>query len=493
MKVFDRNIYFVQNYYFFILLLIPILGKLAIVIPNFPGAGLDPSWMLTLAVASSEHFIFGKDIIFTFGPLSSVGTGCWTLDGHILSASLSFTLALSLCFFVYKFFNKASYLVKFFLILFFFVNINAFPDFFFCLLPSIAALFLIESYSESSINKLYVCLFSFIVALLLLVKSSFGLEAFLDLLLLLGFYFLKKDKKSCLVSIVSFLLSFIFLYTASGQQISGIFYYPISVYYGVAGYNDAMSSNYDLSITLLTSALFLVFLILYLILINLKSFNFQGIFSVCVIALFVLVVFKHSYVRNDSGHHVDIYLLQCFLLIYILYKINKSTARNILLTLCVLSLLTIGSKGYWYYFNGIQVQNAYRTIINKIQSKERLFQEDENIKTYENGMEAIRKSTPLPVLSGTSDIYNFNQAVLLASENKWNPRPAFQSYQAVTPYLIKLNYKHLTKQNTAPDNVFFKLETIDQRFPSLDDGLSWVALLGMYKPTGWTEKKIILF
>jgi len=101
----------------------------------------------------------------------------------------------------------------------------------------------------------------------------------------------------------------------------------------------------------------------------------------------------------------------------------------------------------------------------------------------------ISSDWPFPSLEGTSDIYNYNQARLLASENKWNPRPRFQSYQAVNQYTIRGNYEHLLNKESAPDNIFFRVETIDWRIPALDDGLSWRALLGLYKPVGWTEKK----
>ena len=50
----------------------------AFVMMTFPpcfgrmGAGLDPSWVLGLNEASSRHMIYGRDIIFTYGPLGFV-------------------------------------------------------------------------------------------------------------------------------------------------------------------------------------------------------------------------------------------------------------------------------------------------------------------------------------------------------------------------------------------------------------------------------------
>lgn len=97
--------------------------KLVIVIPRFPTAGLDPSWGFGLSVAASKHLVFGRDIIYTFGPLSTLYSGFWTPDGHALTVLLSFIIAFGLSYFVYSFFAKAGYLVKLLLIVFFFISL----------------------------------------------------------------------------------------------------------------------------------------------------------------------------------------------------------------------------------------------------------------------------------------------------------------------------------------------------------------------------------
>lgn len=200
-----------------------------------------------------------------------------------------------------------------------------------------AVLNLIGDYSNNK-KKSYaavIILFAFIAALLLLVKLSFGVESFIALVILLAFYAVKKDLKSSVLLIATFLVSFVVLYLASGQKLSGIIYYLLNIYYGVAGYNDAMSSPGPVE-PVIASAVFLILLITYLAFISLKPFKVEGIFSLLVIALLSLVVFKHSYVRNDTGHQSDIYLLQLFYLISLIYVLpasGRSLAKNTLLKL----------------------------------------------------------------------------------------------------------------------------------------------------------------
>ena len=495
MKNYVKNISdFAGRYLFFLFLLVLIFCRLVMVVPDFPKDNLDPSWVYGLGVASSSHFIFGRDIVHNFGPLSTIFTGLWTPDGHLRTVLLSIVLAASLCFFTYKCFEKAGYLVKFLIVLFFFINVSSIrQDFFFSLLPALAALYLIRSYSCSRTYLALIILFGFNAALLLLIKMSFGAEAFLCLLLMLAFYVIKKDWKCCTVLMAGFLFSFVALYVLSGQKLFGIIYYPLNVYYGSTGYTDALSLTAPASANrpVVSAAVFYIVFLSYLAWRSLKTFDLQKFFVFGVFGLLTMVIFKHSFIRNAYGNGItaDSYLYHCFLLIYFLHYLEKSAARNILITLCAVSLLVLGSENFGYFFNGSRVKSSCTSLITNAANIGRIFDESKNITDYEKSVRKISSDWPFPSLEGTSDIYNYNQARLLASDNKWNPRPRFQSYQAVNQYTIRGNYEHLLNKESAPDNIFFRVETIDWRIPSLDDGLSWRALLGLYKPVGWTEKK----
>ena len=110
---------------------------------------------------------------------------------------------------------------------------------------------------------------------------------------------------------------------------------------------------------------------------------------------------------------------------------------------------------------------------------------------FNGARESIRNAYTLPALNGTADMYEDEQSILLASGNQWNPRPVIQSYSAYTPDLARLNEQHLRGSN-APDWVFFELQSIDGRLPSLDDGLSWPALLDNYAFDSYDGRFILM-
>jgi hypothetical protein len=79
----------------------------------------------------------------------------------------------------------------------------------------------------------------------------------------------------------------------------------------------------------------------------------------------------------------------------------------------------------------------------------------------------------------TIDLYPFDVAFVLASGGRYQPRPVIQSYSAYTPALAALNAQHLRSDN-APDLIYFRIQTIDGQYPSLADGPSWPELMTRY-------------
>jgi hypothetical protein len=106
-------------------------------------------------------------------------------------------------------------------------------------------------------------------------------------------------------------------------------------------------------------------------------------------------------------------------------------------------------------------------------------------------MRFLQDQSTLPLRPGTSDIYSYDQTELIASGNTWSPRPIIQSYSVFNRQLAEINQQHLLGRHS-PDTIFFKMQPIDHRFPALEDGLSWSALLNNYQPKSWVHDYLIL-
>src|SRR4051812_26723813 len=65
---------------------------------NTPAAGLDPSWNAGLALAAADGLHFGKQIVFSYGPLGFLNSRFVFFDGQaILSVIYAALLYLVFC------------------------------------------------------------------------------------------------------------------------------------------------------------------------------------------------------------------------------------------------------------------------------------------------------------------------------------------------------------------------------------------------------------
>jgi hypothetical protein len=99
----------------------------------------------------------------------------------------------------------------------------------------------------------------------------------------------------------------------------------------------------------------------------------------------------------------------------------------------------------------------------------------------ESARAAMRAALPRPTSVGTVDLLGTEQAAVLAYGFDYRPQPVFQSYAAYTPWLIESNRAHL-RSDHASETIFFGRETIDNRYPLLDNGKAIVELFARYKP-----------
>jgi len=80
--------------------LIPLLLTFLVMLPlapRQPTSGLDPSWTYALNEAVARHLVFGRDLIFTFGPFGSVYTQFYHPATDAIMLAGSALLAVGLC------------------------------------------------------------------------------------------------------------------------------------------------------------------------------------------------------------------------------------------------------------------------------------------------------------------------------------------------------------------------------------------------------------
>jgi hypothetical protein len=485
-------------------------------------ARIDQSWVLAINEAVARHLRFGKDIIFTFGPYGSIYTQSFhpatdrlMLFGSTLLA-LSYAIAL-----LYLTRGRPLYILLIFMLF-----LATFPsrDTLLLSYPFILVVCALKFAHSDDFKEdatlswrqllALVVIFS-ALGLLPLIKGSllFPLAASLTILYSFLLYcFPFRQAIPLLVIPVSATIAF---WMIAGQSVFDLPAFLHGTLLLTSGYTDAMSSPWVAWPIMIGFGFVVAYVtmsaLVYFSLIRSKRLTVWSKWLLGLLcAAFLLVGFKHGFVRTD---HVSIAFN--FLVIIILAIGFLYTDRYLLGSLLVAIALVVGisfrqepmlsrevretfgigtatggkrrreilafiSKRALGTFSRITYQSTCNTYTSAWEGiRLRLAESGSLQNRFQRAMANIRSEYTVPVLNGTTDIYTYEQSVLLASNDAWSPRPVFQSYSAYAPALAKLNEQHLRSTN-APYWILLDLMAIDDRLPLLEDGMSWPALLDNY-------------
>lgn len=454
--------------------------------PMMPTAGLDPSWMFSMNKAVATHLAIGKEIIFTFGPYASIYTRLYHPETDALMVFGS--LFLGLCYAVallYLAKDKKNY--QLFAVLFYLAGFVSSVDSSLILsrdgllfsYPLILAVCTTEFVSQAkSFNKTQLWLAAILFAplgLLPLIKGSLLLLCAALILAIASYFFYHRYRALSALALISPIVSTLIFWVLSGQSISVLPNFFASLSPIISGYTEAMALQGD------TTEVVAYLLATFVIVCSLMTFNKIAISSrvflgFCLL-LFLFIAFKGGFVRHDIHANLAVTAL-IFAALIINFISTTGTAKIIMLGVCLVAGAI--DKNHVNTLSTRVFANLYNTYADSWNGLYLRFNQRNSLHSeFERSLAIIRQKYSIPELQGTTDIYSFYQSYLFASANNWNPRPIIQSYSAYTPLLAKINEQHLRGDN-APDNILFTVQAIDGRLPTLDDGLSWPALLDNY-------------
>lgn len=408
--------------------------------------GLDPSWMSYIAYAFQHKLILGRDSVWTYGVLGQVRVHQYS-SLYWLFISFAGFLNLLVCFFSVRLLGWVKGIVL--LLVISLANYNYWGNTLF-----IFYIFMFSYlYLNFKLNKLErICIVLGIV-IISHIKISFLVMVAIPLVIMV----MNKQIIDVIASIILYFVIWSIYNIGNLGGIGNFFLYSKEI---MSGYNVAMSNfselpyDYNNIYAMINIVLFLISgLICYAL--DKKWRN------VLLVFLLGFISYKESIVRADAHSLCGAYFQLILCTFFILkYGVN---ARNILINAVsiILSSFIIVSWGVKLppllqskYYDQLRQQQQYSLL---------------NIKEKYN----------FPEVSGCSDIYPYDISALIASGNNLCIRPVFQSYSAYTERLLQLNYQHL-QGTSAPNNIFWAISPIDNRYTSLDDSISWLQIMSKY-------------
>ncbi len=453
--------------------------------PTMPFYGLDSSWTFSMNEVVAQDLKIGEEIIFNFGPYASIYTGEYhpATDHLMILGSLFFGLCYTVAL-LYLAKDKKAYLLAF---LFFGAVIRLVGDPLFFSYPLIlgacASKFILVANHHKKPNRTHWQILAIILmfaplGLLPLIKGSFLLICGATAVVISSYFLYHRDRMLALIALISPIASSTIFWIVSGQSLLSLPAYFGGISQIISGYTEAMAlqGNNKEIVAYLLSAIAIIWTIVK----SSETTRSTKIFLNICFALFLFIAFKAGFVRHDGHARVaGTSLVVATLLIGLAYTTDKRLMIALLISIIA-----------WAYIDMNHINSSTSRVFENIRQtyigawdgiRSRAKESNDLKDRFEHSLYEIRKIYAVPALQGTTDIYSYEQSFLLASNNKWNPRPTFQSYQVYNK-LAQINEQHL-RGNSSPDNVLFCVEPIDGRLPSLEDGLSWPALFDNYTVT----------
>jgi hypothetical protein len=421
-----------------------------------PQVGLDPSWQWYMSYAQLNGLVFGKDVIFTWGPLAFLETGI------CLS---SFQVVLYLFFSIFK--------IGLFLLCLYKIRFKLFSGnkgFYFCLtciclvygrfianteigyLALVIVLFSVIQLNQSN-TFIYKFLFCLLFFLGIFIKLTLAVEISIIMLLWILNGLSPTIEKIKLI-IGTGIFSILLIISTSNISFYNYFLNSIEVIRGYAEVmvlnNCSRKQNFDFILFGLT----FVFVLFYSSF-NRFKFNIVNTFLVLVL---VGIIFRSSYTRFDYGHAVIFVAVIPFILI-ILKAIGVQLKRYWEITFFCISLCMV-----FNFSSGSDISNLASRVYLKYDSQLRL--KNNFVQSGLNNEQALNKK-----------IRNkYGKVLLIADEltpaytdNQFLIPPTPQNFCTYTDKLDSINHAFYLKSNTS----FICVESnllirgIDNRHPYL--------------------------
>jgi len=474
------------------------------------GASLDPSWQLSVNWGNNIGTQWGKDFLFTYGPLYHFA-GIIVPDFYSPKTYLLIQIVLNLFYSVIKagvvflFYRRANSPYKIYAVIFSWVVMLLCAVQYIELIVFFATLLLCDSFYElceknMAINRKLAV--NNILAPLLLVIAQYAKFSFFNiaavLIILINILYISSRKyKIAALFAGSYIILSVLLWIISGQSINNLLGY---IYTGLqlsSGYTPAMNIHFVNSnifnifiFAFIAIGAFVIILITFLI--KKKYLNFILCFF---ISPQIFLLFKESFVRADIHAYVFIgavplialYLLFVSVLfttqyqnqLFVINSTNRVLIMAIIVTLISMSVTNVRL---------LPKNDAFQVLDDYIHYEDRIKETKQHIRSqYSNYNELSAYINT----NEKTDIFPWDISLLYAYDLNWQPRPVIQSYTNYTPELDKITAEHFLTEK-APNKLIFTPMTIDGRYALFDEPETFRTVLLNYLSIANNDSYLIL-
>lgn len=437
--------------------------------------GLDGSWMMAVHWATEKELVFGKEFIFTYGPLGFLVVRLPSTINNLYYVVFDLYILCNIGFILYYILATYKSLISYCIIYISIIILGNFYDHNMVMFLLWILLFMIF-YCIQHRNTFVLVNIFFITLLLFFIKVNISLVAtffFCSFLTYSWYHKIFSFKKSILLLSLYIALIFLFSFILH-VNLSG---YIVGSLHLIDAYNDAMYVPFKLESTIFIAALFIIGLYFSIFIKKLIFFskNIWSLYVYFVVAATIYIIYKQGFTRL----HTEDFFRNISLFIGLLVLFSKESIKQTMLMVFLISsfiaFTSIRSATNLFDIDSfISKKENIKSYLLAISNTSQV--NDHNLITQRQIPEHIKKQ----IGNSSVDIVPWEISYIILNKLNYHPRPVIQTYAAYDKYLDNINYERYMSVD-APEYILFKLETIDNRLAFHDETLTKLAILINYQ------------
>jgi len=426
---------------------------------------------MVLSYAVNQNLQFGKDIIFTYGPLGFLMGRTYAgihFYSHIIWQFLS---AAVFAWLIVRTARNLSPVRSFFYYFYFLLLGTIFDDSFHRIIIILIGLDIIREAPHD--EKLLASTMSGVLAIMSLVKFTDLALSFIVIVCACFYDLVCKRHRRALLIVASYGLVFITIWTAVGQNPVNIPMYISNSLEITRGYNEGLNweeTNRIFNLGLATVFILISYSALYYIT---HPHKIKSALLISVFGASLYLQWKHGFVQPNPFHIVGFFIFGLFPLMALRAsledKARAQKAKNLLLFIAGVTSLV----GVYFAMPQLLIYGLPAWPDRMVGNLESIIELRRLHGIYEERWKTDQSSFNMPHVKrevgfASLDVLGYQQGIALYNDFHYTPRPIFQSHSTHTPRLIQANVDFF-KSESAPEYVLQRYQTIDNRFPSLDE------------------------
>ena len=427
------------------------------------GIGVDPSWHQLLHYAKQNHWCFGKDILFTYGPLGFIVAPLTDFNDILLTNSIRLSIYalwwLAAIKILYSIDGKR-YAFAFFLIV---ITSCVYRDIVH-LLFTIIIFYLFISYSSKRL--LWAIPVFVIAAVSLLIKFNIG---FFSLIFTVFFVFIYSYKYGVrnLFTLSVFCIGYIAIVIGLFTIFSGPVIYFIPFVKGSWELSKDYASNMALPLSMGSLIFFLaISLAVVALLFKIKLEKKDALFILVIVGLSFFFSYKSAFVHGDKWHLLNFFLfvgpMAAVLLTLPQFRNNKSL--EYILSIQLIAILWLAT--HFNIFNWLQPSVVFK--IKDAIAWTYSFKQVQEKNEKERILQRLPDNFISAVGNKTIEVYPNEMCIAFANKLNFTSRYVIQSYSSYNPYLDSISSLHFINES-APDFVLMNYFLFEELHPLFQD------------------------